>query len=117
MSSEDQVNRLGVELGELRGVVKGVDSKVDDLRAGMAALSQAMASVVRLEVKHDAAAMNVQSMRDRQDLLDKRIDVIEAEMPGLRETRQWVVRALSIVVGTVMMALLGLVIIKHGGMG
>jgi chromosome segregation ATPase len=112
MSNEDHVTRLSVELGELRGVVKGVDGKVDDLRTGMAQLSQAMASVVRLEVKHDTAAMNMQSMRDRQDLLDKRIDSIETEMPQLRETRQWVVRAMVTVVGVVIMAVIGLVIVK-----
>lgn len=113
MSADDQVSRLSSELGELRGVVKGVDGKVDDLRTGMAKLSEAMASVVRLEVKHDTAVMNVQALRDRQDLLDRRVDAVEREMPQLVEARQWIVRAMVAVIGAVGMATIALVIVKH----
>jgi hypothetical protein len=109
----DDVSKLAAEVGELRGVVRGVDGKVDDLRTGLARLSEAMASVVRLEVKHDATSLNLQAIRDKQDLLDKRIGMIDQEMPALRETRQWVVRAMVTVVGVVMLAVLGLVIVKH----
>jgi len=113
MSPEDDITRLSAEIGELRGVVRGVDSKVDELRTGMAKLAEAMTSVVKLEVRHDQASVNIQALSDRQDSMDRRLGAVESEMPQLRETRAWVVRAMSIVVGAVLMALLGLVIIKH----
>lgn len=113
-SSEDErVHRLTIELGELRGVVKGVDGKVDDLRTSMAKLTEAMTQVVRLEVKHDQVAAGTSALRDRQDLLDRRVDVLEREMPGLVEARQWIVRAMVTVVGLVGMAVIGLVVIRH----
>lgn len=107
-----EVTRLAAELGELRGAVKGVDGKVDDLRMGMAKLSEAMASVVRLEVKHDSAVVNMQSLRDRQDVMDKRIDLIEKEMPALQEMRGWVVKGILAVIGAVLAGLMALVIAK-----
>ncbi len=110
---EDQVQRLSAELGELRGVVRGVDGKVDDLRAGMAKLTEAMTQVVRLEVKHDQVATSTAALRDRQDLLDRRIDAVERDMPQLLEARQWIVRAMIAVVGFVGMAAIALVIVKH----
>lgn len=113
VSPDDQISRLNSEVGELRGIVKGVDTKVDDLRAGMAKLSEAMASVVRLEVKHDTAVTNLQTIKDRQDILDRRVDSVEREMPQLIEARQWIVRAMVMVVGFVGMAVVALVVVKH----
>ncbi len=110
---EDRVNRLASEVGELRGVVRGVDGKVDDLRVGMAKLTEAMTQVVRLEVKHDQVAASTSALRDRQDLLDRRIDAVERDMPQLIEARQWIVRAMVAVIGAVGMATIALVIVKH----
>ena len=112
MTPEEQISKLGSEVGELRGVVRGVDGKVDDLRIGMARLTEAMTAVVKLEVKHDQVAMSTTALRDRQDLLDKRIDVIERDMPALIEARSWIIRAMLAVIGVVGLALVGLVVTK-----
>lgn len=113
MTPEEQVSRLRSELGELRGVVRVVDGKVDDLRVGLTKLTEAMTQVIRLEVKHDQVESSTTAIRDRQDLLDRRIDSIERDMPGLIEARLWIVRAMVAVVGFVGMATLALVVVQR----
>jgi len=107
-SGEPTPSRLAVEMGELRGTVVAVDRKVDDLRAGMGKLTEAMTSVVRLEVQHQQVSLTMQSMRDSQAALDKRLDTVERLMPGLVETRTWVIRWVLAVVGAVGVLILAL---------
>ncbi len=107
-SGEPTPSRLAVEMGELRGTVVAVDRKVDDLREGMGKLTEAMTSVVRLEVQHQQVSLTMQSMRDSQAALDKRLDTVERLMPGLVETRTWVIRWVLAVVGAVGVLILAL---------
>lgn len=93
--------RLAEEVGELRGTVKEVDRKVDDLRTGMGKLADAMTSVVRLEVQHQQVSLNLQAMHTQQTAIEKRMDTVERLMPGLIETRAWVIRWVIGVVGLV----------------
>jgi hypothetical protein len=106
------LTRLAGDLGELRATAKATDQKVDDMRVAVSKLTDAMTAVVRLDVEFKQHNMAMDTIRTRQDLLDSRMDALERDMPGLRETRGWVVRAMSIVIGAVGLAVLGLVVVK-----
>lgn len=109
-AGEPTPSRLAIEMGELRGTVVAVDRKVDDLRTSMGKLTEAMTSVVRLEVQHQQVSLSLQSARDQQAALEKRVDAVERLMPGLVETRAWIVRWMLVVVGVVGTAVLALVV-------
>lgn len=100
-AGEPTPNRLAIEMGELRGTVVAVDRKVDDLRTGMGKLTEAMTSVVRLEVQHQQVSMAMNTLRDKQEGLEKRLESVERLMPGLVETRTWVIRWVLAAVGAV----------------
>ena len=109
-TTDQQVGRLVGEVGELRGTVQAVDRKVDDLRSGMSKLTDAMTSVVRLEVQHQQVTLGLNSMRDQQAGLEKRLDAVERLMPGLIETRAWIIRWILVVLGVVGAGVLALVL-------
>lgn len=106
---DQHVGRLAGEVGELRGTVQAVDRKVDDLRSGMSKLTDAMTSVVRLEVQHQQVSMSQATLREKQDAIDKRLESVERLMPGLVETRTWVIRWVLGVVAAVLLAVAALV--------
>lgn len=107
-----RIDALTHRVGELSGAVNNVDQKVDDVRTGIGKLADAMASVVRLEVHHEQQRSDIASARISHVELDKRLTSVERELPGLVETRAWVVRGVLAVVGVVGFAAIGLVLIK-----
>lgn len=120
MGDSSEISKLATELAELRATARATEDKVDDLRSALRSLTEAMTSVVRLDVefkKHEGAMTALQQRQDtivkRIDALHERLGAMEREMPGLLEARQWVVRAMTLVVTIVAAAVLGLVIVKH----
>lgn len=107
MSAPDTTNmhQLNQRVGEIMGEVRAVKNNVDDLKDGMLELTKAMTSVVRLEVKHDQAATTLQALHVTVATLGTRVASIESKMPGLVETRAWVVRALLGVAAVVGLAI------------
>lgn len=75
----------------------------------MGRLTDAMTSVVRLEVQHQQVSMAMSTLREKQDATEKRVDALERLMPGLVETRKWIVGWLVAGVGVVGLALLAVV--------
>lgn len=108
--NEPTPSRLAVEVGELRGSVLAVDRKVDDLRAGMSKLTDAMTSVVRLEVQHQQVSLNTTVTREKVESLERRTEAVERLMPGLVETRSWVIRWVLSVVAAALVAVGALVV-------
>lgn len=120
MGDSSEISKLATELAELRATARATEDKVDDLRSALRSLTEAMTSVVRLDVEFKQHAGAMTALQQRQDTIVKRIDALderlgamEREMPGLLEARQWVVRAMTLVVTIVAAAVLGLVIVKH----
>lgn len=102
----------------VEGVVDNMDQKLDKL-------IDAMSSLVRIEERQQATgdrlAMGAQTFQDHEarlrkievempENLDKRLSSIEAKMPGLVESRKWVVMGLLGGTGMIGAALLALVI-------
>ena len=96
----------------LREQVGNLNSKVDDLKVALARLSDAMASVVRLEVRHEQTATDMQTMREAIARLAARIDAIEPDMPALRDLRKRVNAALWALAGVIGLSLLSLVMLR-----
>lgn len=109
-----RIDGLVEQVGYVRGTVEKVDGKVDELRSAMAVLvkhevlmEQQRLSVADLRDSHRASI--VEAEKDREDM-DRRLKVVEAEIPPLKEARAWVVRGLTLVVTAVLVALLALVV-------
>jgi len=113
IDSGTDIARLAGEIGELRATAKATDAKIDDMRSAIIKLTEAMTAVVRLDVEFKQHSLAMNMLQTKQDLLNSRIDIIDRDMPGLRELRGWVVRALSVVIGVVGIAIIGLVVVRH----
>lgn len=100
------------DISILREQMVNLNGKVDELRVALAKLSDAMASVVRLEIRHEQTSHDMQAMRDAITKLGARIEAIEPEMPALRELRKKVNAALWALAAIVGMSLLSLVMLR-----
>jgi chromosome segregation ATPase len=105
------------DIALLREQMTTINSKVDDLRVALAKLSDAMASVVRLEVRHEQTSMDMHTMREAIARLAVRLDSIEPEMPALRDLRKKVNAALWALAAIVGMSVLSLVMARGAGLG
>ncbi len=92
----------------LHGITKGVNDGIAELRT-------AMANVARLEVRHQHVQLAQERAMNLYEKLETRVDLIEKDMPGLKETRGDVRKVQWIVGAAVITALLGLVLVKAGG--
>lgn len=93
-SERDNINHLSQQIGEVVSDIKAMRGNVDDLKAGMIRLTEAMTSIVRLEVKHDNAAATVQGLMAEVDKLKERVGEVERKTPAYDEARGWAVRLL-----------------------
>ena len=93
-NDRDNINHLSQQIGEVVGDIKAMRGNVDDLKAGMARLAEAMTSIVRLEVKHDNAAVTVQALMVEVERLKDRVGAVERKTPAYDEARGWAVRLL-----------------------
>lgn len=105
-----RIDDLAGDVGHLRGVIEGVDNKVDDVRDGIDKLASAMASVVRLEVHHEQQRADTVALRAAVEKIEGRVTLIETKIPSLLETRTWVLTAVGVVVLAVISALVALVV-------
>ena len=94
-SERDNINHLSQQIGEVVGDIKAMRGNIDDLKAGMIRLTEAMTSVVRLEVKHDNAAATMQGLMAEVDNLKERVGEVERKTPAYDEARGWAVRQIG----------------------
>lgn len=106
-ADSQRIDRIVDDVSVVKGKIDRVDKNVDELRSAMAVL-------VKHEVVMEQNAAQVASLRTEQSEISKRIAAVEIEMPQLRETRAWVVRAMLAALGVVGLTVIGLVI-KVGG--
>ena len=111
-ADSSRIDTLFKDVGDMKGDVKAVHSKVSDVADGVDKLRDALALLVKHDVamEHSAVAMHAVAM----DLKDHaiRIQAIERKVPGWDEMRVWVIRAGLGVLGLVGLAVLGLVMLK-----
>lgn len=106
-ADSQRIDRIVDDVSVVKGKIDRVDKNVDELRSAMAVL-------VKHEVVMEQNAGQVIALRKELADQNKRIASVEIEMPQLRETRAWVVRAMLAALGVVGLTVVGLVI-KVGG--
>lgn len=107
-----RIDALVTEVGNVSGRVEAVQTTLGDVKSGIDELRSAVAGMVRLEMRHEAAAMLAAETRKELDALHTEVNAMKEQMPGLLETRQDVRRIFWIVIAGVTAAVLGLVLIK-----
>lgn len=105
-----RVDVLVSDVAEVKGDVRALRGDMEHVTDGIGELRGAMAVLGRHSVLMETNAAEMATMRTAQGALDTRVRAIELEVPGLRETRAWIVRGGLGVVALVCLALLGLVI-------
>jgi len=98
-----RVDQLVEDVGVVKGRMESVHTGVNELRSALAVL-------VKHEVLMNEHARSAVSVSSDVAALDVRVQAIEREMPQLKESRQWVVRGMLMVLLIVGMALLALVV-------
>lgn len=97
-----------------------IDQKLDDI-------GESLVILARIDERHIAIAENLEKVLDTQNAqaarlavlerslpneLDKRLGSIEMAMPGLTETRKWVMSGILAGVGMIGVAVVSLVLVK-----
>lgn len=98
-----RIDKLVGDVSDVKGKVDRVDKNVDELRTAMAVL-------VKHEVVMEQNAREVSQLRAEQGDLSRRLYAVEAELPQLKETRGWVIKAVLAVAGVVGLAIVALVV-------
>ena len=112
-ADSSRIDTLFKDVGAMRGTVEVVHSQVNDVKAGVDKLSDALAVMVRHELTMEHTAAAVRSMAEQQGKLSDRLHTLEVKAPGWDELRVWVIRAGLGVLGVVGMAML-LLVMKNG---
>ena len=92
---------------------------IGEIRDGIREIATNTGKLAVLEERHaetrdglERSFDEIQKLQDYQRGLEARTHLIEVEIPGLRETRGWVVKAIIGVITLVGVAIVGLVLIK-----
>lgn len=111
-SESARIDALFKEVGIVNGRVEVVQNTLGDVKSGVDELRSAVAGMVRLEVRHESAALAANELRRDLDAAVVEIGRIKEQMPGLLETRQDVRKLVWIIVSAVVLAVLGVVLAK-----
>lgn len=112
-AESSRIDSLVKDMGAVRGTVEVVHSQVNDVKAGVDKLSDALEVMVRHELTMEHTAAAVRGMAEQQGKLSDRLHTLEVKAPGWDELRVWVIRAGLGVLGVVGMAML-LLVMKNG---
>jgi chromosome segregation ATPase len=103
-----RIDGLVLDVGAIKGSVNALSSEVGRANDGISALTASMTVLNRHSVLMERQAdEQAQARKDREDL-DKRLRVIEERMPGLIETRKFVMSGMAglvVLVGGAVVAL------------
>lgn len=101
--------------------VSAVEKAVERIAEAVHEIAQNTTTIARLEVKHgetrdglDRAFNEIAKLQSEDVDLDQRLRDVEIEMPGLRDIRDLVRRAMYSIVGLVGLAVIA-VVLKGGG--
>lgn len=106
-----------IEEQVISAFMSDVRDDIKAMRVDIDSMNRLLIELGKLEVEHRAtreslgrAFQAVDKMQDRHELLDKRVQEIEKALPGLKETRVWIIGAVVGCVALVLIALSTLVI-------
>lgn len=89
-----------------------VESAIEEIRDATRSIAESVQSIARLEERHAQTAQTLGRLFDDAKEVEKRVRVIEADMPGLREIRRWVVGGVLSITSIVGAAIIALVVVK-----
>ncbi len=98
-----RVDQLVEDVGVVKGRMESVHSGVNELR-------NALAVLVKHEVIMGQTAQAATEFRVELASINARVHIIEKEVPALKETREWVVRGMLMVLGIIGLAMVALVL-------
>jgi len=107
-----RIDSLVGDVGTIKGEVSAVRSDVARVGAGVDELRGAMTIMSRHQVMMEGLVADNRGIRESVAKMDARVDLIEGDMPGLRELRTWAVRGILAVAGLVGLAVVGLVVVR-----
>lgn len=109
-SDARRVDELVQDVGLIKGDLRSVRSDLSGVVKGVDQLTLAMAVLVRHESQMDHSAIEVVAIRANIASQDQRLQAIERKVGGWDEARLWLIRAGVLVLGTVGVAIVGLVL-------
>lgn len=99
--------------------LSSVEKAVESIAHAVQEIANNTTQIVRLEMQHaetraglERAFEEIAKSRTACEKCDERLRTVELDMPGLRETRSWVLRLMLGVLGVVGMAMVGMVVVK-----
>ena len=101
VSNEELLARFGV-----------TDRRLDKIDKTLESVANSLVEVVRLEERHASMLDKIEVMQTQVTDIDKRVGVVEVKVPSLMETRKWVMQGILGVLTLVVVAVVGLVIVK-----
>lgn len=110
---------MAPDMGLIEHRLSAVERAVEKIAEAVQVIAMNTTQIAQLEVRHTETRDGLTRAFDEIEKLqagdvkaDERLKLIEVEMPGLKETRNWVTRAMVGVVGFVGLAVIGLVVLK-----
>lgn len=88
-----------------------VEASLTRIEDAIGKIAETMHMLTRLETQHEITAKSVGRVFDKTEKLEQRIEAIEIVMPGLKETRSWIVSGVLAVIGMLGVSVIGLVLV------
>lgn len=107
-----RIDDLVGDVGEIKGDMRTIKADSARTATGVEQLQQSMVVLSRHAVLMETQSAEIASIRAKHEKLDTRVQVIEKDMPPLKEARGWMTRGILMVLCGVGLALLTLVIRK-----
>lgn len=107
-----RIDDLVGDVGEIKGDMRTIKADSARTATGVEQLQQSMVVLSRHAVLMETQSAEIASIRAKHEKLDTRVQVIEKDMPPLKEARGWMTRGILMVLCGVGLALLTLVIGK-----
>lgn len=107
-----RIDDLVGDVGEIKGDMRILKADTGRAVSGIEQLQLSMAAVGRHTVLMEGQSAKIDALSAKHENLDTRLLTVERDMPGLKETREDVRKALWLVIAAVIVAGLGLILVS-----
>ena len=107
-----RIDDLVGDVGEIKGDMRILKADTGRAVSGIEQLQLSMAAVGRHTVLMESQSAKIDALSAKHEKLDTRLLTVERDMPGIKETREDVRKALWIVIAAVIVAGLGLILVS-----
>lgn len=107
-----RIDDLVGDVGEIKGDMRILKADTGRAVSGIEQLQLSMAAVGRHTVLMESQNAKIDALSAKHEKLDTRLLTVERDMPGIKETREDVRKALWIVIAAVIVAGLGLILVS-----